>query len=259
MPPVAQDAPKYVLKKDWNKWTFGWWELPFSQLHSPLDPFGRRVVYSNLFFMVRDLAITISIYIYIYVLCHTIYIQLNIDIYIYQNTTWHMNVNTFISKCNSGKGWTAECHHSKCRQTCSVIDPSYLLPLHIGIFHSKKNDNSTTSPYCFSWKHVIFTSTQLNSQKLYIKPLNKNSNQQIRHFHHQSLTFSISPFNSSNSPASAWTSNGSNSMGAKIEAKSRVFREFSKGFFRFGSRTMYTDFGGKKKGRHYVPCWMLNI
>ena len=162
-----------------------------------------------------------------------------------------MKVNTFISKCNSGKGLTAECHHS----TPSDVfgDRPFL-----SASASRRNTSlqkPISTPHYFSWKHVIFISTQLNSQKNFTKL--KNSNQQIRHFHHQSLTFSISPFKSSNSPASAWTSNGSNSMGAKIEAKSLVFREFSKGFFRFGSRIMYTL--RRKKGRHYVPCWMLNI
>lgn len=138
-----------------------------------------------------------------------------------------MKVKTFISKCNSGKGLTAECHHST---PSDVFGDRPFLSASASHLNSSLQKPIST-PHYFSWKHVIFTSTQLNAQKFYIKPLNKNSNQQIRHFHHQSLTFSISPFKSSNSPASAWTSNGSNSMGAKIEAKSRVFREFSKGVF----------------------------
>lgn len=107
-----------------------------------------------------------------------------------------MKVNTFISKCNSGKGLTAECHHST---PSDVFGDRPFLSASTSHLNSSLQKPISTPRY-FSWKHVIFTSTQLNSQKLYIKPLNKNSNQQIRHFHHQSLTFSISPFNTSNLP-----------------------------------------------------------
>ena len=163
----------------------------------------------------------------------------------------------FISKCNSGKGLTAECHHST--QSDVFGDRPFLSASASHRNISLQKPITAHPSICFSWKHVIFTSTQLNSQKLSIKPLNKNSNQQIgRHFHHQSLTFSISPFKSSNSPASAWTSNGSNSIRAKIDAKSRVFREFSKGFFFsvWFSHHVYWLWR-KKKGHHYVPCWIF--
>ena len=129
---------------------------------------------------------------------------------------------------------------------CLVIDPSKnLLPLHIGIFHSKKLSFyiNTTQLQKLCWLVVSMPFEKYDRQsgnlpqlgvkiKKYLKPppslkpLNKTSNQQIRHFHHQSLTFSISPFKSSNSPASAWTSNGSNSMAG---AKSRVFEGIFQG------------------------------